>query len=91
MSEQIVLFVVSGVLAVITFFLKQAFTNITDRLDGLEKTLGSLLTELRAANVISTINTEEINRLRNRVDELSVAVQGVLATQNRCRVCRGDE
>lgn len=88
--EQLVAFVASCVVAMLGFFLRSAFGNITSRLDALEKTLGELLAETRASNVIAATNTEEINRLRNRMDVLAGDLQTVKAVQARCRHCNGD-
>ncbi len=76
-------------LGVIGFFLRAVYASFTKRLDSLEHSLGELLSELKAGNVITTANSQEITLLRTRFHDLSNEMQIVKSIQQRCKTCSG--
>jgi hypothetical protein len=87
--EQIIAIAATGVVGMLSFFLRSAFATITHRLDKLESALVELIAETRAGNITSTNNTSEIALLRTRQHELSNELQIVKAIQQRCKHCNG--
>ena len=87
--EQIIAMVATGVVGLLGFFLRSAFSTITTRLDRLEAGLVELVAEMRAGNVQAQNNAAEIVLLRQRQHDLSNEMQIVKAIQQRCRHCNG--
>jgi len=88
--EQGIAIAATGVVGLLSFFLRSAFATITTRLDRLEAGLVELIAEMRANNVIGNTNASEIQILRQRQHDISNELQLVKAIQKRCKHCNGD-
>jgi hypothetical protein len=88
-SEQIIAIVATGVLGMLSFFLRSSFASITSRLDRLETGLAELIAEMRANNVIGNTNAAEIQILRQRYHELSNELQSHKFIIDKCKQCNG--
>jgi hypothetical protein len=76
-------------LAIIGFFLRSIYASAMHRLDSLEKIVTEALGELKAGNIITTTNSQEIALLRTRQHDLSNEFQILKSIQQRCKHCNG--
>jgi hypothetical protein len=87
--EQIIAMAATGVVGLLGFFLRSAFATITTRLDRLEAGLVELIAEMRTGNLQNSVNTSEIQILRQRYHELSNELQSHKFIIDKCKQCNG--
>jgi hypothetical protein len=87
--EQIIAIAATGVVGLLSFFLRSAFATITTRLDRLEAGLVELIAEMRTGNLQNSVNTSEIAILRQRFHDLSSELQSHKFIIDKCKQCQG--
>ena len=87
-TPEIIAIVATCIVSMFGFLLRNAVNSVTDRLDSLGEKVDTLSEKFAAATVRAETNTEEIDRLRLRIHDLSnivMALQGLMA---RCKHCK---